>query len=260
MILDIIVSFAVQNINSKGITVIKSKNSELELHFASFEIDSNPKTRFGAHPEEIYEKIDILEELVDRDPREAIVIAKKLRLEYPAVPAFSYLLFNAYDKCDQNEKNYSLVKEFYAQFPEYHLAKCAYALAYLREADNEGFHKVFTSLNLHELYPGRTKFHALDILAFYCVVGLYYVYEDKIEMAGLYLQLMQNIHEENDYVEELDSALFFLGMASKMEAFMQEQNACGKSFEHDCCLAIPEDEAPTKKRNIKKNQQEDMPF
>jgi len=96
--------------------------------------------------------------------------------KYPQHPIPLNYLMVMYNKLDDDEKCEQMIKLLYEKYPRYLLGRLQYA-GYLMY--NDQYEAAFESMGrpsfIHDICPGRTTFHVLEVTRFYELMIEYYV-------------------------------------------------------------------------------------
>lgn len=159
-------------------------------------------------PEDVLFKMQELYEKVQSDPEEAIPELIRLKEKYPEEPKFYNYLSTAYQLTGADEKADAVTEENYRKNPDYLFARMKYAMICLSREEHGKIPEIFhEKYGLRELYPERNVFHITEFVNFYAVMGFYFKYIGKEEIARKYNMILQGVAPGFDISEDLEKEL-----------------------------------------------------
>jgi len=186
------------------------KKDKLQIVFSTFKITYEPilEKRFKKLPDNVKQEYIRCYELISTDIKEAISILEKLVNEYPTIPEFVNNLAAAYSMIGERKKTILLAEENYKKNPEYLFAKTGYAEVLLYKKEYEKIAEIFDyRFDLKMLYPDRDTFHITEVIAFYGVMGFYYLGIAKMEQAKDCYKLIKEYGPEYEMTKRLEKKL-----------------------------------------------------
>lgn len=122
-----------------------------------------------------------------------------LRIKYPNTPIVLNYIGNGYQLLNLDDKVKELVIETYEKFPGYLFGVTGRANIYIQEGSPEkAFEVLKGAYTLKQLYPHRDVFHYTEARAFLDCMVAYFCAIEEIKQAENYLQIMEDLLEEDD--------------------------------------------------------------
>jgi len=199
------------------------KRKRQQAHFELFEYTityefTEEDKQFKQLPEQIYERINELRDIVLTHPEQAIVEFSELIKDYPDIPEFYSYLIIAYSGVGDIKNEEATILACYEKFPDYLIGRISYAEICLERGEIEKIPEIFENkLDLKLLYPQRTEFHITEYVSFTGLVALYYLLIGEVENSKLLYDMLKQIAPEHPYVEKIESLVSSL--ASALDGF-----------------------------------------
>lgn len=151
---------------------------------------------------EICEKIYFL---ASENPRKAIARLNELRIQYPEHPRIYNFLAKAYLHLRDTKKMIEVIEENYRINPDYLFAKINYAEICLQRGDIHKIPIIFDhKFDLKALYPERDKFHVTEAVAFFGVLGIYFLKIHDMAQAKQMLQVVKDLNPDAEIIKDLE--------------------------------------------------------
>lgn len=132
----------------------------------------------------VYSKKTIDKELLSR--------IKTAISRYPENPIFMNYQFNALIASGKKSEAEAYISVIVQRFPDYLFGKIALAHLYKQQKMIRQIPSAFENhLNLHSLYPDRSKFHASECVNFYSLICLYYLEIKENLLAEMYATVIR---------------------------------------------------------------------
>jgi tetratricopeptide (TPR) repeat protein len=180
----------------------------LAIHVSEYSIVYDPMTDEYSDmvpPEiekEISEKIYFL---AGENPRKAIARLNELRIQYPEHPRIYNFLAKAYLHLRDTKKMIEVIEENYRINPDYLFAKINYAEICLQRGDIHKIPIIFDhKFDLKALYPERDEFHVTEVVAFFGVLGIYFLKIHDMTQAKQMLQVVKDLNPDAEIAKDLE--------------------------------------------------------
>ncbi len=194
----------------------KNKQSTLaersqSTRVVTYEITDEPilDEAYRRLPKNVKEQLDQLYELVQRRPQAAIPDLLALRERYPKVQPLANYLVVAYNRTGQTEVARQLIVENYRRNPEYLFARVHYAEICLHEGNDAEVAQIFEhKFDLKLLYPERRRFHVSEVVAFFGLLGNYFLTTGDRARAEQIYQMLHQLQPKHMYTRLLKRKLY----------------------------------------------------
>jgi hypothetical protein len=145
----------------------------------------------GVEPE-IVAVAESLIHKAEKEPEEALVELNLLLKKYPNEPRLrNWRLVASNNAGVDREHIDAMIKEDYAQYPDYLFAKCAYAQLCLDSNNWSDIPHVFNNtFTIAQLYPDRKKFFVGEVVAYATIMGQYMAYNKNFGQAKVYFDII----------------------------------------------------------------------
>lgn len=165
---------------------------------------------------EIYKSL-FSENISTEEMRQLLTRIKSFIERWPENPIFHNYLINTYIRLGerQNVKEASLA--ILERFPEYFFGKVTYAQLLIEEGKVDEVPKVFNDqLHIRLAFPEREIFHVSEFISFNLLMSLYYMEQNKLDVAYGYRKMLVAL-EESGHMHANLKMLFRIDMAVTMK-------------------------------------------
>jgi tetratricopeptide (TPR) repeat protein len=151
-------------------------------------------TRYREYFEQLGDQVAELNRQAKQEPEKAIPALEKLILQYPRFPILQNYLVAAYTLVGRKEEADALVEQMFLHFPDYLLARVAYARMFLEKGDLQRVGEVLENkFDIKQVYPERDMFHYTEVLHYTGIVAEYLIERGETDRAQRYVTLMEDI-------------------------------------------------------------------
>jgi tetratricopeptide (TPR) repeat protein len=138
--------------------------------------------------------------IVGEAPQRAVEILNQYLERFPKNPMLIHWLVAAQAAAGVDEK---LIRQIaidnYEAHPDYLHAKLTYAFILLNEKNIDLIEELFDeSWDLEKIYPGKKKFHFLEVALFYELAVLYFLELEELEVAENHLRSLKAIYPDKE--------------------------------------------------------------
>ena len=176
-----------------------------------YEVTSEPlpNKQLEGLPDEELSKINTLHDLALTGTQKAIDEVQVYIDKYPDVPQLYNYLYVAFSSAGEMEKGMDVIRTSINKFPDYLFAKLAYAKDCLEKGELDKIPEIFDGkYDISLLYPGRKKFHVLELLSFNFVLAVYFHRIGKKDAAKRYYKIMSSVDSSHMTTKAVKDELF----------------------------------------------------
>lgn len=160
-------------------------------------------------PKNVKEQLHQLYELAQRRPKAAIPDLLALREKYPKVHQISNYLAAAYNGVGEVAIARQLIEENYRRHPDYLFARVHYAELCLHAGNYAEIPEIFEhKFDLKLLYPARRRFHVSEVMAFFGLLGNYFLATGDRTRAEQIYQMLYQLQPKHTYTRLLHRKLY----------------------------------------------------
>lgn len=188
--------------------------------FVTLEISDDPVEEdpaiYGLTAAE-YETIqDIAEKVNAEKPGQFVEQLEQMVEQYPQVPKLWNYLAAAYQSAGRLEDCERIAEETYRRFPDYLFGFVMLAMLRLDQGRADDVTAMFDGkIAIHDLQHGRLSYHISEIMAYYLLMVRYHLAIGKSELAGRYLDGMEQLEPKHPATEQARSQML-LDLAETM--------------------------------------------
>ncbi len=142
-----------------------------------------------------------------QNPSAKIIVELKAYLKkYPDNPCLLNWLISVYQKLDQYDESVPYIVQNYEKNPTYLFARINYTMHELMKNDNHEIvpHVFNNTFWLPDLYPKREVFHTTEVVSFYHLMALYYLFTDKLDDVQFAIDIMDKTGINPELVSRLE--------------------------------------------------------
>lgn len=188
---------------------IPERAEPLRIHTYTITTEPIVDQAYKRLPKNVKEQVEQLHDLTLQRPQAAIPELVALREQYPHVHQFANYLVIAYSRTHQHELAKQLIEENYRRDLNYLFARTHYAELCLHDGKLAEVATIFDhKFDLKLLYPERKRFHISEVLAFFGVMGNYFVATGDRERAEQCYQLLHEVDPKHSYTRSLKRKLY----------------------------------------------------
>lgn len=177
------------------------------------------------YPQKIQDHLHDLYEQVYTAPKKAIPQLEESIKIYPNVPQFYNYLMLAYSKIGNWDKANEVILQNYERHPDYLFAKTNYAKLCLHQSKVKQIPIIFDHhFDLKSLYPKRDIFHISEVIAFFGMLGEYYIKIELRPAAESCYQLLHQLDARHKQTRSLKRQLY----PSMVSRFVRKLTARGR--------------------------------
>jgi tetratricopeptide (TPR) repeat protein len=151
-------------------------------------------TQYREYFEQLGDRVEELNHQAKQEPEKAIPVLEELILQYPRFPILQNYLVAAYTLVGRKEEATTLIEQMFVHFPDYLLARVAYARMLLERGDLPRVGEVLENkFDIKQVYTERDVFHYTEVLQYAGVVAEYFIERGESVKAQSYVTLMEDI-------------------------------------------------------------------
>jgi hypothetical protein len=151
-------------------------------------------SRYAEYHEQLGDRVAQLHVQANQEPEKAIPELKELILQYPRFPILQNYLMAAYTLTGRKEEADALTEQMFLHFPDYLLARVAYARMFLEKGDLQRVAEVLENkFDLKQLYPERNVFHYSEVIQYTALVAEYLIERGETDRAQPYIALVEEV-------------------------------------------------------------------
>lgn len=187
---------------------IPERAEPLRIHTYTITTEPIVDQAYKRLPKNVKDQVEQLHDLTLQRPKAAIPELVALREQYPQVHQFANYLVIAYSRTHQQELAKQLIEENYRRDPDYLFARVHYAELCLHDGKLAEVATIFDhKFDLKLLYPERKRFHISEVLAFFGVIGHYFLANGERERAEQCYQLLHEVNPKHNSTRSLKRKL-----------------------------------------------------
>ncbi len=190
--------------------------SALDMEEQRFILTSEPLGADDMSATEVKVAAKIYQRLNRKNSRREIVKLmsdiKKTLIQWPENRQLYNYLSIVYDQLGEKQKRKALLTEMQQKFPDYVFGKISLGGLLLEESDFSGFLELFNhQYELKGVFPQREEFHLSEFLAFFTLMGMYFLKTGDVYMAQSYkIMIIEVLGEDMDSMNVNES--FFMDL------------------------------------------------
>jgi hypothetical protein len=151
-------------------------------------------SRYAEYHEQLGDRVTELHIQANQDPEKAIPVLEDLAFQYPHFPILQNYLMVAYTLAGRKEEADALTEQMFLHFPDYLLARAAYARMFLAKGDLQRVAEVLENkFDLKQLYPERDVFHYSEVIQYTALVAEYLIARGETDRAQPYVTLVEDV-------------------------------------------------------------------
>ncbi len=155
-------------------------------------------TRYREYFGQLGNRVAELNHQAKQEPEKTIPVLEELILQYPRFPILQNYLVATYTLVGRKEEADALVEQMFLHFPDYLLARVAYARMFLEKGDLQRVAEVLENkFDIKQVYPERDIFHYTEVLQYTAIVAEYLIEKGESDRAQRYVTLMEDIDLEH---------------------------------------------------------------